>query len=65
METQHNRVAAGLKKLQASLTELKARDVNESGTVVIVTDLLHELFGYDNYSDIRSRLTSSIQSRIQ
>jgi len=48
------RVIAGLKKYQPILTSLKARDVNESDTVVIVTDLLHDLFGYDKYSEITS-----------
>ncbi len=32
----------------------KSRDVNESDTVVIVTDLLQEIFGYDKYSEISS-----------
>lgn len=36
------RVAAGLKKFQPILTAAKSRDVNESDTVVIVTDLLQE-----------------------
>jgi predicted type IV restriction endonuclease len=32
----------------------KSRDVNESDTVIIITDLLSELFGYDKYSEITS-----------
>jgi predicted type IV restriction endonuclease len=48
------RVAAGLKKFQPILAAAKARDVKESDTVVIVTDLLHEVFGYDKYSEISS-----------
>jgi hypothetical protein len=41
------RLSAGLKKFQPIVASAKARDVNESDTVVIVTDLLHEIFGYD------------------
>lgn len=48
------RVAAGLKKFQPILTAAKSRDVNESDTVVIVTDLLQEIFGYDKYTEITS-----------
>jgi len=32
----------------------KNRDVNESDTVIIVTDMLQEVFGYDKYSEITS-----------
>ena len=49
-----SRIAAGLKKFQPILAAAKARDVNESDTVVIVTDLLHEIFGYDKYAEITS-----------
>ncbi|HVK83603.1 MAG TPA: hypothetical protein VM513_05820 [Kofleriaceae bacterium] len=49
-----SRIAAGLKKFQPILATAKARDVNESDTVVIVTDLLHEIFGYDKYTEITS-----------
>lgn len=48
------RIAAGLKKFQPILAAAKARDVNESDTVVIVTDVLQEIFGYDKYSEISS-----------
>jgi type I restriction and modification enzyme subunit R-like protein len=48
------RVTAGLKKFQPILAAAKTRDVNESDTVVIVTDLLQEIFGYDKYSEISS-----------
>lgn len=46
------RLTAGLKKFQPILTSAKARDVNESDTVVIITDILCEVFGYDKYSEI-------------
>lgn len=48
------RVVTGLKKFQPILQSAKARDVNESDTVVIVTDVLHEIFGYDKYGEITS-----------
>jgi len=48
------RISAGIKKFQPILEAAKARDVNESDTVVIVTDLLHEVFGYEKYADITS-----------
>ena len=48
------RLAAGLKKFQPILQAARTRDVNESDTVVIITDMLQEIFGYDKYSDITS-----------
>ncbi|MEK6212224.1 MAG: restriction endonuclease subunit R [Pseudomonadota bacterium] len=48
------RIAAGLKRFQPVLVSAKSRDVNESDTVVIVTDLLQEVFGYDKYAEITS-----------
>lgn len=48
------RVAAALKKFQPILDDARKRDVNESDTVTIVTDILHDLFGYDKYSEITS-----------
>ncbi len=49
-----SRVAAGLKKFQGVLDEARKRDVNESDTVTIITDILSEIFGYDKYSEITS-----------
>src|SRR3972149_3541523 len=48
------RITAGLKRFQPILTAAKSRDVNESDTVVIVTDLLQEIFGYNKYAEITS-----------
>jgi hypothetical protein len=47
-----DRLSSGLKKFQPILTSAKTRDVNESDTVVIITDMLSEIFGYDKYSEI-------------
>jgi predicted type IV restriction endonuclease len=49
-----DRIRAALKRFQPILSSAKARDVNESDTVVLVTDLLQYLFGYDKYSEITS-----------
>jgi predicted type IV restriction endonuclease len=49
-----NRISAAIKKFRPILEAAKTRDVNESDTVVIVTDLLQELFGYDKYTEITS-----------
>jgi hypothetical protein len=48
------RIAAGLKRFQPILATAKSRDVNESDTVVIIADLLQDIFGYDKYSEITS-----------
>lgn len=48
------RIASGLKRFQPILSSARARDVNESDTVVIVTDVLQYVFGYDKYSEITS-----------
>lgn len=49
-----DRIIAGLKKFQPILASAKARDVGESDTVTIITDMLSEIFGYDKYSEITS-----------
>jgi hypothetical protein len=49
-----SRIAAGLRKFQPILESAHHRDVNESDTVVIVTDILHDVMGYDKYSEITS-----------
>lgn len=48
------RIRDSIKKFQPILSSAKARDVNESDTVVIVTDLLQYVFGYDKYTEITS-----------
>ena len=49
-----DRIKSELKRFQPILQSAKTRDVNESDTVVIVTDLLQYVFGYDKYSEITS-----------
>ena len=51
------RLISGIKKFSKILEDAKARDINESDTVVIVTDMLSYLFGYEKYSEITSEFT--------
>ncbi|HUW04685.1 MAG TPA: hypothetical protein VMW01_00350 [Williamwhitmania sp.] len=48
------RLTSGLKKYQSIVSNARAKDINESDTVVIITDILSDLFGYDKYSEITS-----------
>src|SRR5687767_1936945 len=50
------RLAGGLKRFQPILTSAKSRDVNESDTSMIVTDVLAEIYGYDKYSEVTREL---------
>jgi hypothetical protein len=49
-----DRIASGLKRFQPILQAAHARDINESDTVVIVTDLLQYVLGFDKYTEITS-----------
>ena len=49
-----DRLVAGIKRYQPVLSSAKSRDVNESDTVTIVTDVLADIFGFDKYSEITS-----------
>ncbi len=49
-----DRLTAGIKRFIPILSSAKTRDVNESDTVTIVTDMLAEVFGFDKYSEITS-----------
>jgi hypothetical protein len=49
-----SRLQAGIKRFQPILASAKARDVGESDTVIIITDMLSDIFGYDKYSEITS-----------
>ncbi|MBA4317302.1 MAG: restriction endonuclease subunit R [Flavobacterium sp.] len=53
----YERLSAGIKKFQPILNTAKSRDVNESDTVIIITDMLSEIFGYDKYSEITSEFS--------
>jgi hypothetical protein len=51
-----DRLAAGLKRFQPVLAAAKTRDINESDTSLIVTDMLADIFGYDKYSELTREL---------
>jgi len=46
------RFTSAVPKFRKILGQAKERDVNESDTVTIVTDMLEEIFGFDKYSEI-------------
>ena len=48
------RISTGLKKFQPLLAQAREKKVNESDTVILVTDMLAELFGYEKYTEITS-----------
>ncbi len=49
-----NRLLAGVKKFQPILKKAQAKDINESDTVTIISDILSDVFGYDKYTEITS-----------
>ena len=51
------RIAAGIKRYQPILESAKSRDVGESDTVTIVTDMLADVFGYDKYAEVTSEFS--------
>ena len=50
------RLSSGLKRFAPILSAAKSRDVNESDTSMIVTDMLADVFGYDKYSEVTREL---------
>ena len=48
------RFSKSLSRYQRVLQDAKDRDVNESDTVIIITDILSDVFGFDKYTDITS-----------
>lgn len=50
------RLKSGIVKFQKVLGIAKDRDLNESDTVSIITDMLAEVFGYDKYLQVTSEL---------
>jgi hypothetical protein len=46
------RIASELKRYQPILADAKRRDISESDTVRIVTDMLADVLGYDKYQEI-------------
>jgi hypothetical protein len=52
-----NRLVDGVKRFKPIVTKAHDKDVNESDTVAIITDILSEVFGYDKYSEITSEFS--------
>lgn len=50
------RLASGIKRFQPVLANAKSKDVNESDTVIIITDMLADVLGYDKYAELTSEL---------
>lgn len=46
------RLTSAVPKFKKILAQAKGRDINESDTVTIITDMLEEVFGFDKYSEI-------------
>jgi predicted type IV restriction endonuclease len=49
-----DRLARQVGTFQKVLEDAKRRDVNESDTVIIITDMLSEVFGWDKYAEVTS-----------
>ena len=52
-----DRAKKRIRRYQKLLDSARARDVNESDTVVIITDFLDEILGYDKYTEITSEFS--------
>ena len=48
------RLSKETRRFQRILKSAKDRDINESDTVLIITDMLSSVFGFDKYADITS-----------
>lgn len=48
------RLAAAIKRFHPIIASAQARDLNESDTVTVVTDMLADVFGYDKYAEVTS-----------
>lgn len=48
------RIATQLKKYQGILSDARDRDISESDTVLIIGDMLADVFGYKKYTEITS-----------
>jgi ASC-1-like (ASCH) protein len=51
-----DRLVAGIKKFKPVLTTAQENKASESDTVIIITAMLSEIFGYDTFSEITSEI---------
>jgi hypothetical protein len=49
-----DRLISGIRKFQPIVNKALDKDINESDTVTIISDMLNEIFGYDKYTEITS-----------
>jgi hypothetical protein len=52
----HERLVAGIKKFKPVLATAYDKKANESNTVIIITAMLSEIFGYDTFEEITSEI---------
>lgn len=52
-----DRLISGVKKFQPVVAKAQAKDINESDTVTIISDILSDVFGYDKYTEITSEFS--------
>ena len=50
------RIIEGIKRFQPIIESAKTRDVNESDTVVLLTDIFSNILGFDKYTDLTTEL---------
>jgi len=48
----HERISASMKRLMPIIVQQRARDISEAGTVTLVKDLMSDVLGYDEYTDL-------------
>jgi predicted type IV restriction endonuclease len=51
-----DRILSGMKRLVPVIQQQKDRDISEADTVMLIKDLLSEVFGYDKYADVTAEL---------
>jgi len=49
-----SRIVKNISKFQRVLKLARKKDINESDTIAIILDMLHEIFGYEKYLEITS-----------
>ncbi len=52
-----SRIKSQLRKYKRILETAQSKDINESDTVMIISDILKDLFGYDKYSEITTEFS--------
>ncbi len=53
----NDRLSKNVRKFKRVLSTASDRDINESDTVSIITDMLEEVFGWDKYEEVTSEFS--------